>query len=488
MATSCPSFLRGTAMRVTRLDACGRPVYGDGNQVVSDGFVTATLSAEVQEGEAISVTKANGQTCINEPGEDQLQWYTTEIEFCQVDPDLVQIMNPSWDKVLDAEGNVIGYNANGSLSGDGFALEIWMDVAGTSDACSGDTAQGSWGYILLPWVKGGAPGDIEIGNDAISFTYSGRTKVGSRWRRGPYAVQQQANGAPGPLLQPIGTNTHYRLFTTTIRPPEPECGAQPVDRPTPEAAELVITGVPGESPRNTIRLRADNHGFGPVVINWGDGTAETVASDGATVQHTYAADGDYTIQVRDQQTPAITVSKDIVVPVPSDDPTLALSAEDPADRYAVTAAITLPPQANGKANVDWGDGTDPEMVTVGTDGTVDVTHTYKAAGVYTVTVRRDDVDTYRARAAISVPVQADPTASAVEDATDATGMTAALTWDNAPNGPVSVDWGDGTAPVDQTEAGTVSHAYTTNGSKTVTVASKANPAASVQVTFTIPFP
>lgn len=488
MTTSCPSFLRGTAMRVTRLDACGRPVYGDGNMVVSDGFVTATLSAEVQEGDAITVTKANGQTCINEPGEDQLQWYTTEIEFCQVDPDLITIMNPSWDKVLDAAGNVIGYNANGSLSGDGFALEIWMDVYGTGDACSGDTAQGEWGYILLPWVKGGAPGDIEIGNDAISFTFNGKTKVGSGWRRGPYAVQQQANGAPGPLLQPIGSNTHYRLFTTTLRPPEPECGAQPVDRPTPEPAELIITGVPGESPRRTVRLRADNHGFGPVVINWGDNTTETVASDGSYVTHTYAADGEYTIQVRDQQTPAVSVSKNITVPLPADEPTLTLSADDTADRFEITATIGLPPQSSGTATVDWGDGTDPEIVTVGGDGTVAATHTYKAAGVYTVTVRRSDVETYRVRMAVAVPVQADPTASVAEDGTDATGMTAQLTWSNGTNGPVSINWGDGSAPVDQTQSGTASHAYTTNGSKTITVTSKANPAASTQVTFTIPFP
>jgi len=488
VATSCPSFLRGTAMRVTRLDACGRPVYGDGNMVVSDGFVTATLSAEVQEGDAITVTKANGQTCINEPGEDQLQWYTTEIEFCQVDPDLIQIMNQSWDKVLDAQGNVIGYNANGTLSGDGFALEIWMDTYGTGDACSGDTAQGSWGYILLPWVKGGAPGDIEIGNDAISFTFNGKTKVGSAWRRGPYAVQLQANGAPGPLLQPIGDNTHYRLFETTLRPPEPECGAQPVDRPTPEVAELTITGVAGESPRRTVRLRADNHGFGPVTIDWGDASTDTIASDGAWVTHTYAADGEYTITVRDQQTPAVTVTKDITVPLPADDPILTLTADDPEDRYTVTATVTLPEQSSGVANIDWGDGTDPEEVTVGVDGTVDVTHTYTAAGVYTVTVRRADVETYRAREAVAVPVQDDPTVTFAEDTADATAHTVELTWDNAPNGPVSINWGDGTV-VDQTEDGTdVTHLYATNGSKTVTVTSKANAAASTSVTFTIPFP
>lgn len=488
MATICPSFLRGTAMRVTRLDACGRPVYGDCNQVVSDGFVTATLAAEVQEGEAITVTKANGQVCVNEAGCDQLSWYTSEIEFCSVDPDLVQIMNPTWDKVLDAQGNVIGYNANGTLDCDtGFALEIWMDTYGTSDACTGATAQGQWGYILLPWVVGGAPGDIEIGNDAISFTLNGRTKIGSRWRRGPYPVQIQENGAPGPLLTPIGDDTHYRLFVTTISPPEPECGCQPVDRPTPEPAELTITGIAGEDPRMTARMRVDNHGFGPTVVNWGDGTPEVVVQDGATVQHTYDTPGEYTIIVRDQQTPAITVSKDITVPLPADEPVLVLSADDPNDRFTVTADITLPPQSSGEATVDWGDGTDVETVTVGVDGTVTTSHTYAAAGVYTVTVRRTDDESFRAREAVSVPVADAPAvASVTGDPADATGQTAQITYDNAPNGPVTVDWGDGTALEDGAQAATLTHAYAAPGTYTVTITSVANPAAVTTLTVVAP--
>lgn len=489
MATTCPSFLRGTVMRVTRLDACGRPIYGEGNQIVSDGFVTATLSAEVQEGESITVTKANGKVCVNEASDDQLNWYTSEIEFCSVDPDLIQIMNPGWDKVLDADGNVIGYNANGTLSGEtGFALEIWMDTYGASDACSGETAQGAWGYILLPWMKGGAPGDIEIGNDAISFTFNARTKTGSRWGRGPYPVQLQQNGVPGPLLQPIGEDTHYRLFTTTLRPPEPECGAIAVDRPTPEVSDLTVSGVPGEDPRRTVRLRADNHGFGPVTIDWGDGTPETTAGDGSYVIHTYAADGEYTITVRDQETPAVVSTREITVPLPADEPLVSLSATDAGNRYVVTAQVTLPEQSSGQATIDWGDGGDVQDITAGADGTVTVSHTYTASGVYSVTVRRADITSYRARTAVAVPVQTDPTASVAEDPADATAKTAKVMWDNGANGPVSIDWGDGSALQDGVASGSATHPYAANGSHTATVISKANTAARKEVTFTIPFP
>jgi hypothetical protein len=486
VATVCPSFLRGNVMRVTRLDGCGRPIYGDCNQVVSDGFVTATLSAEVEEGEEVTVTKANGRTCISDKACDQLRWYTTEIEFCQVDPDLIQIMNPTWEKILDWQGDTIGYDAKGNLSCDtGFGLEIWMDTYGATDACSGETSQGAYGYLLLPWVVGGAPGDLEIGNDAISFTFNGRTKLGSRWGRGPYPVMLGSNGAPGPLLTPVSSQTQYRLFVTTIRPPEPECGCQPVDRPTPEPATLTLTGVAGESPRRTVRMRADNHGFGPVMIDWGDGTPAQEASDGAFVTHTYATDGDYTITVSDQQTPAITVTKDITVPLPADDPTLTLSADDPVNRMRVTAAITLPIQSSGEGTIEWGDGSDIQSFTTAADGTASLVHTYTANGVYTVTVRRADVDSFRARQAVAVPVGADPTVTVTGANTDATGQTASLTYNNAPNGPVTINWGDGTT-VDGVESATVTHPYTTAGAHTITVTSKSNPAASTTVTVTTP--
>lgn len=487
MATTCPSFLRGNVMRVTRLNNCGQPIYGDCNQVVSDGFVTVTLSADVQEGEEVTVTKANGQTCISDKACDQLRWYTVETEFCQVDPDLIQMMNPTWEKILDYQGDTIGYDAKGNLSCDtGFALEIWMDTYGATDACTGEGSQGAYGYLLLPWVVGGAPGDLEIGNDAISFSFTGRTKLGSRWGRGPYPVMLGENAVPGPLLTPVTTDTQYRLFVTTIRPPEAECGCQPVDRPTPEPADLIITGLAGESPRRTVRMRADNHGFGPVVIDWGDGTPTTVAQDGSYVTHTYAADGDYTITVSDQQTPAITVTKDITVPLPPDEPTVVLTAENPANRLEVTAAVTLPEQSSGEGTIDWGDGTPPQEFTTNAQGEATLVHSYAAASVYTVTVRRSDIDTFRARTAISVPVPEGATGTLSGANTDATGQTASLTYTNAPGGPVSINWGDGTAVVDGAEAATVTHVYAAPGDYTVTVASKANPAAVLSIPVTAP--
>lgn len=486
-AIECPSLVRGVVLRATRLDPCGRPMYGDCNQVVSKGFISVQMSPQTEEGESISVTNAAGETCVSEAPCTQISGIGTTIEFCAVDPDLVGIMNPTYTPVLDWAGNTIGYDTPGRLTCDrGFALEVWTGVARTDNACAGGGGQGSWGYLLLPWVIGGAEGDLTVGNSALTFTFSGRTKLGHGWRRGPYAVQAGEGDVPSPLLQPILPDKHRRFFVTSIRPPEPECGCQPVDRPTPDPADLEVTGMPGESPRRTVRLRADNHGFGPVVINWGDGSAPQEAQDGAWVTHTYTTDGEYTISVADKETPVVITTRDITVPLPADDPTVTLTGPDPDNRYVVAATVTLPPQAARTATLDWGDGSDVQEVTVGEDGTVTVLHTYTVPGVYTVTVRRGDIDTYRGRAAIRVPVTEAPDATVAVDPEDTAGMSVILTYDNAGRGPVSITWGAGGTPQQAEETGTASHTYAQPGDYVIRVQSLGDAAASTEVPVTVP--
>ncbi|WP_019549828.1 hypothetical protein [Streptomyces sulphureus] len=488
----CPSLLRGKALRATRLDACGRPVYGPCAQVVSDGFVTISMSPETEEGDAITVTKANGQQCVNEPGTETLSYHGLEMEFCEVDPDLVQIMNPSFEIYRDAEGNAIGWDESTEMRTDiGYALELWTDVySGDADACSGTGAQGQWGYLLLPWVVGAIPGDLEITNDAVSFNFNGRTKVGSGWRRGPYNVQAGEGGVPGPMLKPVGPKVPRRFFVTTIRPPEPECGCQPVDRPTPDPADLYITGLASESDRKTVRLRADNHGFGPVMINWGDDSDPQEAADGAWITHVYDEDGEYTITACDKETPVICTSRTITVPLPADEPTLALTGED----YEVTALVELPSQSDGTALIDWGDGSEPEEITAGADGTVTVLHTYSVPSVYTVSVRRGDIDTFRAREAIVVPAEPDPdpepepAMEATADSDDETGRTVQITLTDFPaSSAVSVDWGDETTS-EEVPAGTTTatHAYESEvtGEQTITATSAGDESLSATATFT----
>ena len=61
-------LVRGRTMRVTKTDGCCAPAYGPDNQVVTDGFVSVALTANITDAEEITVVNANGKTCVRDPG------------------------------------------------------------------------------------------------------------------------------------------------------------------------------------------------------------------------------------------------------------------------------------------------------------------------------------------------------------------------------------------------------------------------------------
>jgi len=105
------------------------------------------------------------------------------------------------------------------------------------------TAGVSYGYFLIPFVKGGVIGDFTIGNDAVNFTLSGaKSKDGNTWGSGPYDVVKDQTGAPSPLLEPVDSRDHLWMQVTTVAPPEPSCDAVAVG----EVATGATAGSPGQ--------------------------------------------------------------------------------------------------------------------------------------------------------------------------------------------------------------------------------------------------
>jgi hypothetical protein len=91
--------------------------------------------------------------------------------------------------VFDAAGDAVGFRVNSKVkTGDAnFALEVWSNVPGV--ACEDPNAEGSFGYTLLPFIKGGVLGDFTIENGAVTFTLqNAATKDGNAWGKGPYNV------------------------------------------------------------------------------------------------------------------------------------------------------------------------------------------------------------------------------------------------------------------------------------------------------------
>lgn len=224
--TKCFIPVLGKRIRATALDECGNlPASGATDAVVAtDGFISLTLTSEIEEGTEIITRKADGSLCVNERTSDSFKRFTLEMEFCGVDPDLLSLTTnaePYQDYDLENAGITV---AEGTIDKK-FSLELWTGLSGR--ACEPGDEEAS-GYMLLPFVNAGVLGDVEVtGEDAITFSMTGAfTRGGNAWGVGPYNVLMDA-AVPSPLPTALDPLDHLLLVETGVAPPPSACGFTP---------------------------------------------------------------------------------------------------------------------------------------------------------------------------------------------------------------------------------------------------------------------
>jgi hypothetical protein len=194
MADKCFPLVRGRVMRATRLDSCGRIADRECSAITTNGFVSVALTANIDEGEEISVVNAAGETCVRDTPSPTFTGYGVAITFCDVNPQLYAMLT-NQSVVFDSFGDAVGFRVNSKVktSDANFALEVWSNVPGV--ACDDPNAAGSFGYLLLPFISGGVLGDFTIENGAVTFTLQNAvTKDGNAWAKGPYNVVRASGG------------------------------------------------------------------------------------------------------------------------------------------------------------------------------------------------------------------------------------------------------------------------------------------------------
>lgn len=227
--TKCFSVVRGKRLRVTRLDECGNPLAEgtENSLVVTKGFISVGLTSEVEDGDDITQKNADGDLCISDRSRDQFRHWSLELSLCRVDPHILEMVSHATLEE-DHASEVVGVRIPEGASEESFGLELWTGVPG--EDCIPDQPT-TYGYLLLPFVIPGAPGDITVENGASTFSLNARTKGGGGWGTGPTGydvVPQDEQQTAGPLQTAIGASEHMLLRTTTIAPPEEQCGAQPM--------------------------------------------------------------------------------------------------------------------------------------------------------------------------------------------------------------------------------------------------------------------
>lgn len=242
MATHCFKPILGKRLRATALDECGAAVPG-ANFIVTDGFITVTLSSEVEEGTEIIQRNAAGQLCVNEKLADSFKRFNVEIEFCGVNPSLLAIVSNA-EEYEDYAGDIAGFTVPEGELNKKFALELWTGLTG--QAClPGQTGEAS-GYMLLPFIQAGVLGDITIdGENAVTFSLTGAyTKGGNNWGVGPFDVvyNDETPAVAAPLPTALDPFDHLLLIDTAVTPPPVACDPSVIPAPSPTG---VVAGDPG---------------------------------------------------------------------------------------------------------------------------------------------------------------------------------------------------------------------------------------------------
>lgn len=180
--------VRGTALRITRLNADGAPAVGTGCDVyLTGGFINFTFTPEYSEGDEVEIKNAAGEVCVYYKMPDTLKNMTVGLELCDPDPVLTQLLVGG--EVLTATAQDGACAPPGSSPGDtlavgyaaekqgveanpyGVALEVWAQAVVNGKAAPGCPY---WHY-LIPFAKLRLDGDrvVENGNLATVFTGTG---------------------------------------------------------------------------------------------------------------------------------------------------------------------------------------------------------------------------------------------------------------------------------------------------------------------------
>lgn len=236
---TCFAPVRGRRMRVTKVNECGVPIYGDCAQVVSKGFTSIEFSPQTDDGEEISVRNAGGELCVSEPACKTMTGIEVTANFCQVDTDIFALMTGE-EPVVGPDGRGVGFDIGDIPCNAGSGLEVWTGIH-SQTACGEAGGAAQFGYLVLPWLSAGTLGDFTVEDGAITFSLTATAKSGSGWGVGPHAVQNDADGNPGPLFTPLRTDKFGRMIVTDVAPPEPVCGCQTLVEPPWSPLSLAIT-------------------------------------------------------------------------------------------------------------------------------------------------------------------------------------------------------------------------------------------------------
>lgn len=181
MAAVCGNSLHICHLRATRLNANGTVAAGPNNHVVTGNPVILTAEPEILEGEQKNLVGGCDCLCATYKGYDKLLRWNLTIQFCALEPALLEILLGA-DLQVNGSSEPIGNDWPNQLTCDQatqppVAIEAWTDLW-VGDAQS--TTAGP--YIRFYWPMAFFQMDqFQLENDFMLPQVKGFTRSNANW-------------------------------------------------------------------------------------------------------------------------------------------------------------------------------------------------------------------------------------------------------------------------------------------------------------------
>lgn len=215
--TLCATPIKGTHLRVVKLDTCGAPVTGASSLVVvTKGFVQVEMEPQYEDGEEFFERNAAGEACVNQKDAPTLKRMQLTMDFCEVNPAVTSFV---LDGRLLTDGAAVtgtGFAVEEGEPTTHFSVEVWQRVAG-SGACD---ASGVQRYIYNAWphVTNAQLGSYTVENGRSTLQVVAETAGPSTlWGDGPGTTTWL------PVGEVVTALDHWLWNITTNAPPAVNC-------------------------------------------------------------------------------------------------------------------------------------------------------------------------------------------------------------------------------------------------------------------------
>jgi hypothetical protein len=150
MSVCATKVIGGCLVQLIREDACGVPLVGQPNNMIrTKGFVSLSLTPDIEAATTITERTACGELCVNERTCPITKGLTGKMKICNSDPALLELLL-GYSPILDANLDFAGFSMKGES--DSECKNLSMIVWGQTTSKCGD-GQSPWQAFHLGRVS-----------------------------------------------------------------------------------------------------------------------------------------------------------------------------------------------------------------------------------------------------------------------------------------------------------------------------------------------